>query len=126
MQYFRVETIKMMALPLTLPQTFFTAWNKLIANFIWNGKKHRVKYKLLIQAKEKGGVGAQNLTNYYYAVQILTIMKWMRSDPEEKQINIEKELTKELIGIIFKDRNVKAISEDLLYKKYNEELEANM
>ena len=101
--YSRVEIIKMMvlpqllflfqALPITLPEVFFTSWNKMIANFVWNGKKHRLKYELLTQVKEKGGLGAPNLKKYYYATQILTIMKWMRPEPKEKLINIEKELT---------------------------------
>lgn len=60
--YSRVETIKMMllpqllflfqALPLHLPEICFNSWNKVLANFIWNDRKHRVKFKLLTRPKK--------------------------------------------------------------------------
>ena len=108
--YSRVETVKIMvlpqilflfqALPLRLPETYFNTWNKMISNFIWNNRKHRVKFKLLTQQKEGGGLGAPNIQNYYYATQILTIMKWMKCDTEVKWKNIERELTAGLIGTL--------------------------
>uniref|UniRef100_A0A671TRN5 Reverse transcriptase domain-containing protein n=1 Tax=Sparus aurata TaxID=8175 RepID=A0A671TRN5_SPAAU len=98
----RVETIKMMILPqplfllqallLILPETCFNTWNKMIANFIWNNKKHRVQFKILTQHKDEGGLGIPNIQNYYYATQIATIMKWMKGDTEIKWINLENEL----------------------------------
>lgn len=70
------------------------------AKFIWNNRKHEVKYRLLTQMKGKGGLDAPNIQNYYSETQVLIIIKWMRCDTNIKWINIEKELTKGLIGTL--------------------------
>lgn len=86
------------ALPIILPPIFISTWNKNLANFIWNGKKHRIKFQLLTQPKEEGDLGVPYIQNYYFATQIQTIMKWMGANPETKWINIETELWNGQIG----------------------------
>uniref|UniRef100_A0A8C6S5B8 Reverse transcriptase domain-containing protein n=1 Tax=Neogobius melanostomus TaxID=47308 RepID=A0A8C6S5B8_9GOBI len=98
----RIEIIKMMvlpqylflfqAIPISLSRTNFYSWNRMIADFIWNNRKHRIKFKLLLKPKEEGGLGLPNLQNYFYTTQILIIIKWMNTKREPKWTNIERAL----------------------------------
>lgn len=62
----------------------------MMADFIWNNRKHRIKLKLLLNTKDEGGLGLPNLQNYFYATQILTIIKRRNSFKEPKWINMER------------------------------------
>lgn len=73
----RIATIKMNVLPqmLYLFQTIpiiqkkdhFNRWRRDITDFIWNGRKARIKYKVLIYAKERGSLQLLDLRIYYEA-----------------------------------------------------------
>lgn len=70
----RIAIVKMNVLPhiLFLFQTtpiikkrqIFTQWKREITNFIWAGEKPRVKYKVLCDARERGGLQLPNLELY--------------------------------------------------------------
>lgn len=70
-----IATIKMNVLPriLYLFQTIpvikkrnhFKKWKKDITDFIWAGRKPRIKYKILCDAQECGGFQLPNLELYY-------------------------------------------------------------
>ena len=63
----------------------------MIANFVWNGKKNtHLNMNYYLKLKKKEDWEPQMKKKYYYATQILTIMKWMRPEPKENVINIEK------------------------------------
>lgn len=106
----RIETIKMMvlpqfiflfqALPLVILESQFKEWNKMISNFIWNNKKHRIKLKSLTQQREEGGLAVPNIENYFYATQIQIIMKWMNKEVDTKWIKIERDLSTLSLGTL--------------------------
>nr|GEZ82414.1 hypothetical protein [Tanacetum cinerariifolium] len=83
----RISVIKMNVLPkmMFLFQTIpviisdapFKEWQKDISKFIWQGKKPRVKYKILQDAKERGGLGLPDLKVYHAACCFVWLKEWM-------------------------------------------------
>lgn len=77
----RIESVKMIILPrllfLSLPMEIsdgqFIEWQKLISQYIWMGKKPRLKFKVMQLPKNKGGMALPNLKDYYWAAQIRTL-----------------------------------------------------
>ena len=53
------------ALPIYIVSNIFKQWDSLITQFIWNGRKPRIKMKYLKSPKEKGGLDLPNLQDYY-------------------------------------------------------------
>lgn len=78
--YSRVESIRMnilprmlylfQCLPIKIPQKHFDEWDRLIAKYLWQHKRARIKYKTLQLLKEKGGMGLPCLKEYYLAAQL--------------------------------------------------------
>ena len=76
----RIESIRMnilprmlylfQCLPVRIPSKQFLEWDRLIARYLWQGKKARIKFKTLQLRKEKGGMGLPCLQEYYYAAQL--------------------------------------------------------
>lgn len=71
----RIAVIKMNVLPRmsylfqTIPivkkKENFDKWRKDITNFVWSGRKPRIKYKILVDAKERGGLQLPDLQLYH-------------------------------------------------------------
>lgn len=55
----------------------FIRWRKEITNFIWARKKLRFKYKILCDAKERGGLQLPNLEIYYDTCCLTWIQEWI-------------------------------------------------
>ena len=82
----RIEVVKMnilprllylfLSLPVKIPESQFTAWDRLISRFIWAGARPRVRLKTLQLDKEKGGLAVPNLKEYYYAAQLRYVVYW--------------------------------------------------
>ena len=64
----RIELIHSVITPMTLywmmvyqlPTTIIEKINRLCANFIWNGKQHKIAWDILCRPKMEGGVGLRN------------------------------------------------------------------
>lgn len=86
----RINVIKMnilprllylfLSLPISIPQTQFSEWDKYISRFVWEGKRPRVRYTTLQLTKEKGGMSLPNLKEYFRAAQIRQITYWCSDD----------------------------------------------
>lgn len=63
-------------IPLKIPQSFFKTLQSIQSKFIWAHKKPRVKFTLLTQANETGGMGIPDFRNYYYASHVTRIIDW--------------------------------------------------
>lgn len=71
----RIEEIKMnvlprllyvfLSLPIRIPESQFSAWNKLISRFIWAGAKPRIKLRTLQLDKERGGLALPDFKQYH-------------------------------------------------------------
>lgn len=74
----KIAVIKMVILPkiLYLLQTIpiikgvkqFEIWHKKLSNFIWSGKRARIRMKYLMDSKNRGGLQVPNFKIYQEAV----------------------------------------------------------
>lgn len=100
----RVETVRMnllprmlflfQSLPVKVPITTFNMLDKLISKFIWQRKRPRIRLKILLLPKEKGGLGLPNLKYYYWAAQLNAVVAWIKNDQETGWVQIEQSTTK--------------------------------
>lgn len=98
----RVESIRMNVLPRLLylfqmlpkdvPKSVFDLLNKIISKFVWQGKRPRIRLKIIQSSKTNGGLGLPNFRFYFWAAQLRPLVSWMRKDTQTRWINIEKSL----------------------------------
>uniref|UniRef100_A0A670K2L6 Reverse transcriptase domain-containing protein n=1 Tax=Podarcis muralis TaxID=64176 RepID=A0A670K2L6_PODMU len=89
----RIATIKMSVLPkmLFLFQNIpvvkgtktFKEWQRVISKYIWQGRKPRIKFKLLTDAKERGGFALPDLKLYYEASCLCWVKTWIKLENKE-------------------------------------------
>lgn len=83
----RISTIQMMVLPknLYLFQTLpikvmdkvFNEWGKDLSQFIWRGRKPRIKLRIIQDAKARGGLNLPNMKIYHEACCLLWTKEWI-------------------------------------------------
>uniref|UniRef100_A0A670K665 Reverse transcriptase domain-containing protein n=1 Tax=Podarcis muralis TaxID=64176 RepID=A0A670K665_PODMU len=83
----RIAVIKMNVLPrmLFLFQTLqiidkmdcFKRWQKEISRFVWQGKKPRIKFKILTDTKNRGGFALPDFKLYYEAAAFCWMKEWL-------------------------------------------------
>ena len=98
----RIEVVKInllprllylfLSLPIRVPVSQFSAWDKLISRFIWAGARPRIRLKTLQLDKENGGLALPNLREYYYAAQLRYIVYWCSPNYQARWKDIEMRL----------------------------------
>ena len=58
-----------------MPSEYIAEFNKLISNFIWRGKKSRLKRSVLSLPREKGGLSLPDIKNMIRTVNV----KWLKN-----------------------------------------------
>lgn len=96
----RIECIKMnilpkllflfQALPLVPPNNMFTTLDRLFSRFIWQGKRPRVKFKLLQLSKGQGGWSLPHLRKYWWACQLRAMVVWITDKTDTRWLEIGK------------------------------------
>uniref|UniRef100_A0A672IS14 Reverse transcriptase zinc-binding domain-containing protein n=1 Tax=Salarias fasciatus TaxID=181472 RepID=A0A672IS14_SALFA len=76
-------------LPNSIPNSWFANLDKMFAQFIWQGKKARMKITKLQRAKDQGGLGVPNVRLYYWAAQMRYIYEWVNPEPTNTWIDME-------------------------------------
>ena len=61
----------------------------MISTFIWLKRKPRIRQKLLLSTKEKGGLSLPSLKLYYWAAQLFSMVEWLVQDEETNWIGLE-------------------------------------
>uniref|UniRef100_A0A670IQP0 Reverse transcriptase domain-containing protein n=1 Tax=Podarcis muralis TaxID=64176 RepID=A0A670IQP0_PODMU len=89
----RIAIIKMNVLPRMLflfqnipvikGTKIFKEWQRGISKFIWQGKKPRIKFKLLTDVKERGGFALPDLKLYYEASCLCWLKLWIKLENTE-------------------------------------------
>ena len=57
-------------LPVKITSKQFLEWDRLIARYLWQGKRARIKFKTLQLRNKKDGMGLSCLQEYYHAAQL--------------------------------------------------------
>uniref|UniRef100_A0A8C6XP33 Uncharacterized protein n=1 Tax=Naja naja TaxID=35670 RepID=A0A8C6XP33_NAJNA len=65
-------------IPILLDKKFFKELDKVVAKFIWTGKKARIKKPFLQDAKSRGGIGLPVWELYYKAASLIWIKDWIK------------------------------------------------
>ena len=68
----------------------FILLDRLTSRFIWQGRRPRVRYKVLQLPKPLGGWGLPNFRNYWLASQLRAMTVWMADKFEKRWLDIEK------------------------------------
>lgn len=83
----RISMVKMNVLPRilylfqTLPilqkKNYFAYWKKEITDFIWAGKKPRIKFKVMCDKKDRGGLSLPKFELYHDVCALAWITEWV-------------------------------------------------
>ena len=77
------------SLPILVPQSIFKLLEKFISKCIWQNQRPRIRLKVLMSAKEKGGLNLPNLKFCYWAAHLRTVVAWVVGDLETGWVSIE-------------------------------------
>lgn len=75
-------------IPIVKGEKIFDNWQRKTMNFIWSGKKPRVKLKIMVDDRTRGGLQVSNLQLYHDAVALTWIKDWMTVH-NKKLLNLE-------------------------------------
>lgn len=80
------------ALPIKIPESFFTSLLRAQRRFLWADRKPRIKLNLLSLPKHKGGIGLPNFKKYQQASHITRIIDWHCHSSNKDWIQLEQSL----------------------------------
>ncbi|CAI5775440.1 Hypothetical predicted protein [Podarcis lilfordi] len=63
--------------PVIRGNSIFKNWQKILSKFIWQGKRPRIRFKLLTDRKDRGGFAVPNLRLYYEALCLCWLREWI-------------------------------------------------
>lgn len=68
-------------LPIAIPQADLNSWQRLLNDFLWSNKCHRISFRILRQTARCGGMGVPDLHLYNVAANLTTVLR-MNNDPQ--------------------------------------------
>lgn len=110
----RINLIKMTILPkitypismlfLILKRDHIEEINKAMSDFVWNGRKPKIKLDVLQLPKEQGGWGLPNIAQYVLSMQARIISVWAGRQPKPPWYEIEEAFCKPFSPINLLDK----------------------
>lgn len=95
----KISVIKMNALskinflfqmfPIKIPNKTLKNWENQINAFIWNGRRPRIKFKVLQGEKKRGRLAVPNIKLYFQPGGMVWISEWIKI-PHERLIKLEE------------------------------------
>lgn len=79
------------ALPVKIPQSFFSKLRTIFINYVWQGKPSRLRRSLLQWPKPRGGVGLPDPVLCYTVVHMNRVVDWCRHLPHKLWVRLEQE-----------------------------------
>lgn len=88
----KINTVKMviapqfnylsMMLPLSIPGEFFTQYNRMIKDYLWNGKRAKINLQKLYMTRSEGGLSLPNVELYNIAFKMDKLAKHCKQENE--------------------------------------------
>lgn len=83
----------LMMLPIRIQPTIFKKYDDVVKQFLWEGKRPRIKLSKLCSPKEKGGLGLTDLRLYAISFEMAKLAKyWKLTNNRFDWMDIENEL----------------------------------
>lgn len=80
------------AVPIFLPPSFFSNYQKACYTFLWKDSPPRIKYSRLTLPKSRDGIGFPDLHKYYTACHLTRIADWNIHANKKAWVSLEKDL----------------------------------
>lgn len=80
-------------LPIPVEGGLFLELKRMMTKFIWQDKRARLPYCLLICPRSRGGLALPDFQSYYRAAQLHVITEWSLRDSEKHWLHIDRQLT---------------------------------
>uniref|UniRef100_A0A8D0H8V9 Reverse transcriptase domain-containing protein n=1 Tax=Sphenodon punctatus TaxID=8508 RepID=A0A8D0H8V9_SPHPU len=82
----------LIALPIQIPENFFTKVNRIINTIIWNKSKPRIRRSTMQTPKELGGLNLPNVKYYYWASAMRGVKLWYEEGRDPSWVTLEKQI----------------------------------
>lgn len=80
-------------MPITIPSAIFKKYDDVVKQFLWEGKKPRIKISKLCEPKEKGGLGLPDSRLYAMSFEMAKLAKyWKLTDNTLDWMDVENQL----------------------------------
>lgn len=78
------------ALPIPLPNSYFSSLHSILSKYLWQGKRARSAFDKLIKHRKAGGVGHVQLQDYYFTAIFSQLQHWLLPSSNALWVDLEQ------------------------------------